>query len=62
MTLTRRLDAAAQAVFGPAAKQHFAAALARPRRITDICLFSQPQPPGGQAGPFTIAMRIPLLG
>jgi hypothetical protein len=58
MTLTRRLTAAERAVFMPAAETHFAAALAVPRRVTDICLFTQ----AAEGAPFMLAERIPLRG
>ncbi len=58
MTLTRRLTPAERAVYFPAAEAHFAAAVAMPRRVTDVCLFTQAEP--GAA--FTIAERVPLLG
>jgi hypothetical protein len=58
MTLTRRLTPAERAVYQPAAEAHFAAALARPRRVRDVCLFVQAEP----GGPFAIAERLPLLG
>lgn len=58
MTLTRRLTPAERAIYLPAAEAHFAAAIAQPRRVADICLFKQPAP--GAA--FTIAERLPLLG
>jgi putative phosphonate metabolism protein len=58
MTLTRRLTETEKAVFLPAAKAHFAAAIAVPRRVTDLCLFIQRAP--GQR--FTIAERLPLRG
>lgn len=56
MTLTRRLDDVAKSVFRPAAEAHFATALARPRRVTDLCLFTQSSP----SEAFVIAERIPL--
>ena len=56
MTLTRRLTAAEKAIYQPAAERHFAAALAEPRRVTDLCLFTQRMP--GDA--FVIAERLPL--
>jgi hypothetical protein len=56
MTLTRRLSDAERAVWMPAAEAHFAAALATPRRVTAITLFSQAKP--GAA--FVIAARVPL--
>jgi putative phosphonate metabolism protein len=56
MTLTRRLGPAEKALFMPAAEAHFATAVAQPRRISDICVFTQPAP--GAA--FTIATRLAL--
>jgi putative phosphonate metabolism protein len=58
MTLTRRLTTEERDVYRPAAEAFFADALARPRRVQDICLFTQPAP--GAA--FTLAERIPLRG
>ena len=58
MTLTRRLTADERAVFQPAAEAHLAEALPRPRRVADICVFTQ----SGPGAPFTIAERLPLLG
>jgi putative phosphonate metabolism protein len=58
MTLTRRLSDAEKSVILPAAKSWFAPALAVPRRVQDICIFSQSTP--GAA--FTLAERIKLLG
>ena len=55
MTLTRRLTPSERATFLPAAEAHFAAALAIPRRVTDLCLFTQ-----RDEAPFTLAERIPL--
>ncbi len=56
MTLTRRLSAEEKALYQPAAEAHFAAALARPRRVVDICLYTQ----AGAGAPFVIAERLPL--
>lgn len=56
MTLTRRLNATERDFWRPAAEAFFAEALRAPRRVTDICLFTQAAP--GKA--FTIAARIPL--
>jgi putative phosphonate metabolism protein len=56
MTLTRRLTAAEREQYQPTAERHFARALLLPRRVTDICLFVQPEPDV----PFLIAERIPL--
>ncbi len=58
MTLTRRLTPAEMAAIRPAVEAHFAAALAQPRRISDICLFSQATPDAS----FVIAARVPLAG
>lgn len=56
MTLTRRLTDAERALYMPAAEAHFAVALAVPRRVSAITLFSQAKP--GAA--FVIAARVPL--
>ena len=56
MTLTRRLTPDERRLLLPAAEAHFAAALAVPRRVTAITIFTQAAP--GAA--FTIAERIPL--
>ena len=56
MTLTRRLTVSERAVYHPAAERHFAAALAKHRRVTEICLFTQRMP--GDA--FVVAERLPL--
>ena len=57
MTLTRRLDDAAErAAVRAAAAAHFADAVASPRRVTDLCLFVQAAPDAA----FTLAGRIPL--
>lgn len=58
MTLTRRLTRNEKTRYRPAAEAHFAQATRYPRRVTDICVFTQPAP----GAPFTIAERIPLLG
>ncbi len=58
MTLTRRLVPEEHAVFRPAAEDFFAAALAEPRAVEDICLFAQAE----QGAPFKLALRIPLRG
>lgn len=58
MTLTRRLTQDEKAIYQPAAERYFAAVLAQPRRVTDICLYTQ-QGPGA---PFVIAERLPLRG
>lgn len=58
MTLTRRLTAAENAIYQPAAIDFFDAVLDQPRQVTDLCLFTQATPDA----PFTIAQRIPLGG
>jgi len=58
MTLTRRLSAPERAVLQPAAETHLAAALPQPRRVKDVCVFTQP----GPGASFTIAERLPLRG
>jgi putative phosphonate metabolism protein len=58
MTLTRRLSDAEKAVILPAAETWFAPALTNPRRVQDICIFTQPTP----GAPFNLAERIRLLG
>jgi len=58
ITLTRRLDPDEKRRFMPAAEACFAEAIATPRRVTDICLFVQPEP--GAA--FVIKQRLPLRG
>ena len=58
ITLTRRLSDAEKAVVMPAAQAWFAPALALPRRVEDICIFTQAAP--GAA--FTLAERIALRG
>lgn len=56
MTLTRRLTATERAIFMPAAEAHFAGLLATPRRVADICLFTQRTPGAG----FVLAERVAL--
>jgi putative phosphonate metabolism protein len=58
MTLTRRLSDMEKALMLPAAERWFAPALAIPRRVEDICLFTQAEP--GAA--FALAERVRLLG
>lgn len=58
MTLTRRLTAAEKARVQPIAEAYFAHAVAVPRRVQDICLFTQSSPDAA----FTVAERIPLRG
>jgi putative phosphonate metabolism protein len=58
MTLTRRLSDEEKSVIMPAAEAWFAPAVAVPRRVEDVCLFTQASP--GAA--FTLAERIRLRG
>ncbi|WP_158744367.1 DUF1045 domain-containing protein [Acidisphaera sp. L21] len=58
MTLTRRLSPEEWDVVQPEAMAHFAASLAQPRRVADICLFTQAAP----GAPFMLAERVPLHG
>ncbi len=58
MTLTRRLTAAEKVRFMPAAEAYFARAISLPRRVADICLFTQAAPDAA----FVIAERLPLRG
>ena len=58
MTLTRRLSPEERAGFMPRAEAHFATAIAQPRQVTDICLFTQAAP----GAPFLLAERLPLGG
>ena len=58
VTLTRRLTAEERDVVQPAAEAHFAAALAVPRRVEEICLFTQ----AGAGAPFMLAERLALGG
>ncbi len=56
MTLTRRLDAAEKAQVRPLAEAFFAEAVATPRRVEEICVFTQ----AGPDSDFVIAERLPL--
>lgn len=58
MTLTRRLTEPERAVFLPAAQKHLAPALPYPRRVDEICVFTQ----AGPGAAFTIAERLPMRG
>ena len=58
MTLTRRLTAEEKVRFQPKAEAYFARATSVPRRVSDICLFTQTSP----GEPFVIAERFPLRG
>ena len=56
VTLTRRLAAAQNATILPAMLAHFGTVPAVPRRVTELCLFTQAAP----GTPFLIAERLPL--
>lgn len=58
ITLTRRLTAEEKAVYRPAAEAYFAEALAMPRRVTELSLFTQ----AGPGAPFVVAERVRLEG
>jgi hypothetical protein len=58
VTLSRRLTPAERAVVQPALAAHLGDAPALPRRVTELCLFTQAAP----GAPFLIAERLPLLG
>jgi hypothetical protein len=58
MTLTRRLTATERAAVQPQVEAHFAEALARSRRVEDICLYTQAEP----GAPFMLAERLTLRG
>lgn len=58
VTLSRRLTEAERAVVQPALAAHLGDAPALPRRVTELCLFTQAAP----GAPFLVAERLPLLG
>ncbi len=58
VTLSARLDADAMRPVRQAAARHFAAALARPRRVTELCIVTEAAP----GTPMLIAERLPLAG
>jgi len=58
LTLTRRLSGEEKQVYMPAAEAWFAAAIATPRTVGDICLFVQASP----GTPFVIRERLTLRG
>lgn len=58
VTLSRRLTPEERAVVQPALAEHLGEAPALPRRVTELCLFTQAAP----GAPFLIAERLPLLG
>ncbi len=55
VTLTRRLSPPERDYLLSEAERHFAPALAAPRRVTEICLLTQPEVD------FLIVERVPLL-
>jgi putative phosphonate metabolism protein len=58
VTLTRRLTPEERDVVLPAVTEFLGEAPAQPRRVTQLCLFTQAAP----GAPFLIAERLPLLG
>jgi hypothetical protein len=58
VTLSRRLTEAERAVVQPALAAHLGAAPAAPRRVSELCLFTQ----AAEDQPFLVAERLPLLG
>lgn len=58
VTLSRRLTPEERTVVQPALAAHLGLAPALPRRVTELCLFTQ----AGPGAPFLIAERLPLLG
>jgi putative phosphonate metabolism protein len=58
LTLTRRLSGEEKQVYMPAAEAWFAAAIATPRTVGEICLFVQAAP----GTPFVIRERLTLRG
>jgi hypothetical protein len=58
VTLSRRLTPEERAIVQPALATHLGDVPALPRRVTELCLFTQAAP----GAPFLIAERLPLLG
>lgn len=58
VTLSRRLTPEERAVVEPALAAHLGDVPRMPRRVTELCLFTQ----AAQGAPFLIAERLPLLG
>lgn len=58
VTLTRRLMPEEREVVWPALEAHLGDVPAQPRRVTELCLFTQ----AGPGAPFLLAERLPLLG
>ena len=58
VTLSRRLSEAERALVEPQLAKFLGDVPAQPRRVTEVCLFTQAAP----GAPFLIAERLPLLG
>jgi putative phosphonate metabolism protein len=58
VTLSRRLTAEERVSVEPAVAAHLGGAPGQPRRVTELCLFTQAKP----GAPFLVAERLPLLG
>jgi hypothetical protein len=58
VTLTGRLTEAQREVLMPLLAAHLGDSPALPRRVAELCLFTQASP----GAPFLIAERLPLLG
>jgi len=58
VTLSRRLSEAERDIVLPALTAHLGNAPGTPRRVTELCLFTQ----AGPGAPFLLAERLPLLG
>ncbi len=58
VTLSRRRSAEERAIVQSALAAHLGDVPALPRRVTELCLFTQ----AGPGAPFLIAERLPLLG
>ena len=58
MTLTERLDPAPRAAWRARAEAFLAPALAAPRALRSVCLFTEAAP----GSPFRLALRLPLRG
>jgi hypothetical protein len=58
VTLSRRLNEAERGIVLPALTAHLGTAPSLPRRVSELCLFTQ----AGPGAPFLLAERLPLLG
>lgn len=58
VTLSRRLSTEEMTIVRPALEAHLGGVPAAPRRVTELCVFTQ----AGPGAPFLIAERLPLLG